>query len=455
MMVCSITIATVCVSAQRVNVALNKSAIQSSDYDRNVFPASKAVDGVMTGTGNDFTHTKDGSGNWWQVDLGDLYDIDEIVIWNRVDECCWNRLQNFYVMVSEMPITSNSTENSAFSGPSSFTRNFPNVEIAKRGKGRWVRIFTNNGTMALSLAEVQVFGKPAGGASSPNSEDKPATILSSQANEIAFSPDGRTLASVGNDKTIKLWDVASGANIKTLSHSVGFAGLTSVAFSPDGKTLASGGGGGIKLWSVASGANTKTLADGVAGYWIDLAFSPDGKTLASGGDSIILWDIASGAKTKTFGRINRRLAFSPDGKTIVSTGAEIDIWDLASGTKRSEVSGSRSSAVISVAIAPDGKTFASGTYIGPIKLWNIASGMNTKSIGSSDDFRLSVAFSPDGKTIASGGQTTIKLWDVASGTNTKTLSGHSGGVISIAFSPDGKTLASASMDNTIRLWRVK
>lgn len=152
-------IATIEVSAQRTNVALNKPTSQSSMYSAT-FPASRAVDGVTTGRNPDFTHTKDESNPWWQVDLGAVYDVEEIVIWNRTD-CCWERLQNYYVMLSETPITGNSTTRNVIA-KGSFTQNTQNVtkNLGSAGKrGRYIRIFTQNGTMPLSLAEVQVFAK--------------------------------------------------------------------------------------------------------------------------------------------------------------------------------------------------------------------------------------------------------------------------------------------------------
>lgn len=150
-------IATDDVSAQKTNVALNKPTTQSSLYAAS-YPASRAVDGITTGRNPDFTHTKDEANPWWQVDLGAVYDVNEIVIWNRTD-CCWERLQNYFVMLSETPITSNSTTKNVVS-KGSFQQNQPNAvdNFGTSGKkGRYVRVFTQNRSMPLSLAEVQVF----------------------------------------------------------------------------------------------------------------------------------------------------------------------------------------------------------------------------------------------------------------------------------------------------------
>ena len=269
---------------------------------------------------------------------------------------------------------------------------------------------------------------------------------------VAFSPDGRTLASGNRSSTIKLWDVASGQELRTLighSHSV-----TSLAFSPDGKTLASGSEDfTIRLWDVASGQELKTLKGNI----FSVAFSPDGKTLASGDDvTVRLWDVASGRALRTLrghSGVVRSVAFSPDGKTLESGSWDftIKLWDVASGQALRTLKDSN--AVVSVAFSPDGKTLASGSV--DIKLWNVASGQVLKTLKRHSNW-TSVAFCSDGRTLASGGDDngTIKLWDVASGRELKTLTGHSSVVLSVACSPDGKTLASGSDDKTIKLWDV-
>ena len=145
-----------------VNIAKGKTARQSSGGSN----AAKAVDGQTTGTwvsgdGNTITHTTAGENNqWWEVDLGAVHDISEIRIYNRTDECCWKLLSDFYIMVSEVPITANSTTDKQYgSGPMSFTGAEEERKIiTKTAKGRFVRIFKQNNSQ-LSLAEVEVMGK--------------------------------------------------------------------------------------------------------------------------------------------------------------------------------------------------------------------------------------------------------------------------------------------------------
>jgi WD40 repeat protein len=276
---------------------------------------------------------------------------------------------------------------------------------------------------------------------------------------IGFSPDGKMLASGSEDKTIRLWDVASGAELRALRGHSSY--VRAVAFSPDGKTLASGGSDDpIRLWDVASGTELRALT-GHSEAVSSVAFSPDGKTLASGGSNMVirLWDVASGTELRTFkghSHIVNSVVFTPDGKTLASGSSDktIKLWDVASGAELSTLTG-HSARVNSVAFAPNGKTLASGSTDKTIRLWDVASGAELRALTDSPQGVESVAFSPDGKMLASGSEDkTIRLWNVVSGTELRTLMGHDGYVWDVAFSPDGKTVASGSGDKTVRLWQV-
>jgi WD40 repeat protein/tetratricopeptide (TPR) repeat protein len=282
---------------------------------------------------------------------------------------------------------------------------------------------------------------------------------SSLVNSVVFSPDGKTLASASDDNSIKLWDVATDQQLKTLSgHS---SWVNSVVFSPDGKTLASGGAdNSIKFWDVATDQQLKTL-NGHSSWVNSVVFSPDGKTLASASDdkTIKLWDIATGQQLKTLSGHSswvNSVVFSPDGKTLASGSADnsIKLWDVAIGQQLKTLNG-HSGPVRSVVFSPDGKTLASGSYDNSIKLWDVAIGQQLKTLNGHSASVRSVVFSPDSKTLASGSyDNSIKLWDVAIGQQLKTLNGHSASVRSVVFSPDSKTLASGSYDNSIKLWDV-
>ncbi len=278
--------------------------------------------------------------------------------------------------------------------------------------------------------------------------------------EVAFSPDGKTLASRSFDKTIKLWNVETGQLLKSLEGHTDT--VNSVAFSPDGKTLATGSSDkSVKLWNVETGQLLKSL-EGHIDSVNSVAFSVDGKTLASGsGDNTIkLWNVETGQLFKSLEGHNdsvNSVVFSPDGKTLAkgSWYQTTKLWNVETGQLLKSLEGETDS-VLSFAFSPDGKTLASGSQNKTIKLWNAETGQLLKTLESHTNWIGEVAFSPDGKTLALvGNDNTIKLCYTESGQLFKSLKGHTWSVNSVAFSPDGKTLATGSSDKTIKLWNVE
>jgi WD40 repeat protein len=288
---------------------------------------------------------------------------------------------------------------------------------------------------------------------------------------VAFSPDGKQALSGSKNKTIKLWDIASGHEIKTFSFPGDNILILSVAFSPDGKQALSGepmDGGTARLWDLASGKEIKTLSRhgslNMMNTFIpfdvtSVAFSSDGKLLLSGSDNstIKLWDAVSGQEIRTFkghiAKINS-LAFSPDGKQILSGSFDrtIRLWDVASEQLTKTFSG-HTDEVNSVAFSPNGKQILSGSDDNTVRLWDVASGKEIRIFKGHSSPVCSVIFSPDGKQLLSGsGDGMVKLWDAASGQEIRTFKGHSSRVFSVAFSPNGKQMLSGSFDNTVNLW---
>ncbi|WP_254568546.1 serine/threonine-protein kinase [Oscillatoria sp. HE19RPO] len=290
---------------------------------------------------------------------------------------------------------------------------------------------------------------------------------------VAVSPDGRAIASGSFDGTIKIWNLETGALIRTLTgHSDAGEMVSSVAIAPNGTLLASssnGYGGTIKIWNLATGELLYTIAGTSLGI-SSIAISPDSQLLASGSEegNIYLWNLESGEAIGTFsGHLGTvfSVVFSPDGQTLASASQDgsIKLWSVASQptesglaqTENQQLSG-HVGTVFSVAFSPNGKMLASGSADNTIKLWDLSKGQEISSFSGHSGTMFSVAFSPDGNTIAGGTLTgRIKLWNLASGELVETLSGHSRWVESIVFSPDGGRLASGSGDRTIRIWGIR
>ena len=318
---------------------------------------------------------------------------------------------------------------------------------------------------------------------------------SNSVNSVAISPDGQILVSGSDDKTITIWDLSTGQELRTLTgHS---ESVNSVAISPDGQILVSSSHtvvsvrtvvnynseshtavmgnvyntiNKIKIWQLSTGQELRTL-EGDASV-LSLAISPDGQILVSGSadNTIKIWQLSTGEELRTLtghSESVNSVAISPDGQILVSGSDDktIEIWQLSTGQKLRTLTGAGS--INSLAISPDGQILASsdtvvhfmgGSNDNTIKIWQLSTGVELRTLTVDLNWWVhSVAISPDGQTLVSGGDDTITIWDLSTGQELGTLTGHSehsDEVKSLAISPDGQTLVSGGDDGTIMIWRV-
>lgn len=264
--------------------------------------------------------------------------------------------------------------------------------------------------------------------------------------------------------------------IGTLVHSRegSFPDVKSVAFSSDGKFLASGSAQGeVKLWNVATQEYIRTFHDN--GNVGSVAFSPNGHILASHSHDVNMWDVSSGQNIATLFRTYSAgaVAFSPDGIVLASGSPDnkVRLWDV--GKRRIITTlehGAIGPGLYTVAYSPDNSIFASGSQDGNIKLWSATKYEEVATLETHSNAVLSVAFSPDGNLLASAEITqdptdyswdsSVRLWDVEKKRDVATIEadttayGYTYWFQSVAFSPSGKFLATGSADNTVKLWEV-
>ncbi|GHV03158.1 hypothetical protein FACS189485_05560 [Spirochaetia bacterium] len=296
----------------------------------------------------------------------------------------------------------------------------------------------------------------------PGSEDAGVEVfphLDGAIYSVAYSSDGSRIVSCGSDGEIRIWDAASGRNIRTLYGHIGSA--ESAAFSPDGRYIVSGGQDTtIRIWDAESGSELRTLR-GHNEIVVCVRYSPDGKYIVSGSvdTTIRIWDAESGQELyslKGHTKTVISVAYSPDGKHIVSGSYDktIKIWDAGNGREFRTLAG-HDARVTSVAYSPDGRHIASGSYDRTIKVWDAESGQEVHTaVMTHPDFRvITVTYSPDGRRIVSGStDRTLKVWDAESGQELYSLEGHTNTVFGAAYSPDGRRIVSVSGDTTLKVW---
>src|SRR5574341_882861 len=269
---------------------------------------------------------------------------------------------------------------------------------------------------------------------------------------VAFSSDGRWVASGGKDNRLKIWDVKTGLELRTLSGEPEW--IESIAFHPQGRWLAAGGRNGvIKMWEVGTWRGEQTLG----GRKKILRFSPDGRFLAlMEGNTIKLCESGSWTETRALPGLDdaASLAFSSDSKLIaLANYSRVKILNVQSGTELRTLPYGGDV----VAFSPDGLLLAVGDSAfanHAVDIWEVQTGKKLHTLEGHSWAVWGLAFNRDGRLLASGGGGTIKIWDVATAREVHTTQGHDGYIEDLAISPDGSLLASASRDSAVKIWDI-
>jgi WD40 repeat protein/serine/threonine protein kinase/Flp pilus assembly protein TadD len=290
-------------------------------------------------------------------------------------------------------------------------------------------------------------------------------VLTERIGGVTFTADGRRLASASRDRTVRLWEAATGRQIRILTGHLDE--VRCVAFGAADKLLASGSyDGTVKLWDLDTGKMRHTLAGHEASIE-SVACSPDGRWVAAAGNrqTVSVWDATSSQRVQTLTGHRAKVssvAFSPDGRWLASAGHDktVKLWDTQTWQELRTLEGFKE-AVYTVAFSSDGTLLAAAGHRGGdgVKLWDPVSGHLIHTLEGLWGNIYSVSFSPDGRRLAAAGaDSKLKIWDTARGQEVLTLKGHTSIIYSIAFSPDGRWLASAGGEvgirAAVRLWEA-
>jgi WD40 repeat protein len=280
---------------------------------------------------------------------------------------------------------------------------------------------------------------------------------------VAFSPDGKTLATCSADGSVKLWDAATGREHHTIAAHEDT--VTAVQFSPDGKRIATSSfDGTAKVWDSATRKSIQTFR-GHRGAVQTVAFDPrDDRLVATGGidGTVRVWHSDSGVERRTDPHRSwvNAVAFHPKtfGRMASASSDNTFCFRNAGDGKITTQVHARSAELRCLAFSPNGRWLATGTRYGPVKVWDSETGNEVATLMGHTADVWAVAFSEDSRILASGNGDwdrpgEVRLWDTTTWTETARLK-HSGEVLSLAFSPVGRWLAAGSWDGVVKVWNV-
>jgi WD40 repeat protein len=280
------------------------------------------------------------------------------------------------------------------------------------------------------------------------------------ANGVAVSPDGRRAVSASSDKTLKVWDLETGGELRTL---VGHSdAVMSVAVSPDGRRAVSASSDKtLKVWDLETGRELHML-EGHSGSVNGVAVSPDGCRVVSASydKTLKVWELETARELRTLeghsSAVND-VAVASDGRRAVSASADktVKVWDLETGRELRTLEG-HSGVVVAVSLSSNGRRAVSASSDNTLKVWDLETGREVRTLQGHSDMVCGAAMSTDGRRAVSASEDrTLKVWDLETGRDVRIPEGHSGLVKGVAVSPDGRRAVSASSDKTLKIWDLE